>query len=990
MRKPAAYLMLLWWLPLLASLGFGQVAYQESGRGLYEGQDVSAVDLVANPHIDVEPLKSVITLHPGSKFSDKAAQASVAALKAGGKFTDVKLNVSPDVNGLQLMFVLEPAYYVGVVDFPGANKAFSYTRLMQVANLPEQDPFDKNQLPKSEEAMVKFLHSYGYFTAQVHAETQLDDENELANVIFHVELGKRAKVGEVEVEGSLLGEGSPEEERVRLLKSMQSWKARLSNALLKPGKPYGPGRISRAKALMKGALSKQQRLASTVTENPPVYHADTNRADVSFHVETGPEVDIRVTGAKLSVLPFLSTKRKKTLIPIYSEAAVDRDLVTEGENNLRDFFQQKGYFDAQVKTDFQKTPEKILLTYEIDKGKKHKVGSVTFRGNRHIDEDDLMEQLEIKRSHVWTHGSISQKLVQKSVKNLEARYHDAGFEQVKITPNVVDQELKIDVTFNIEEGPLTVVNDVQVQGNNSIPLEQLSPVHHLETRAGAPYSPRQVFNDRSRIAATYLDRGFLNSEVKAVVNRDSGDPQRVNVVYNVIERQEVRVKEVLYLGLGRTKRSLVEKTANLRVESPMSQGAMLKAESGLYDLGIFDWSSVGPQKPITSQTEEAAVVKVHEAKRNEITYGFGFEVSHRGATAPAGTVAVPGLPTIGIGNNQVAPSQSTYASPRGSVEFTRRNLRGLGETGQISVLASRLDQKLLATYADPHFRGSQWGSLASFSLERTTENPLYAATLGDLSFQVERVISRKTNTRLQLRYDFNKTYLTELLVPDLVLPQDRNVRLSTLSATLIRDTRDKPLDAHQGIYQTIDIGITPEVLGSSATFAKLFSQFAYYKPVHSLVFANSIRVGFAKAMAGSFVPTSQLFFSGGGTSLRGFPINTAGPQRLVPFCDVLTGTSGCVNVSVPVGGRQLFIFNSELRFPLGIMKNLGGVVFYDGGNVYSAINFRNFIDNYTNTVGFGLRYATPVGPIRIDIGRNLNPVPGISATQYFITLGQAF
>ena len=86
----------------------------------------------------------------------------------------------------------------------------------------------------------------------------------------------------------------------------------------------------------------------------------------------------------------------------------------------------------------------------------------------------------------------------------------------------------------------------------------------------------------------------------------------------------------------------------------------------------------------------------------------------------------------------------------------------------------------------------------------------------------------------------------------------------------------------------------------------------------------------------------------------------------------------------------MFILNSEVRFPLGIMKALGGVVFYDGGNVYSAINLRNFADNYTNTIGIGLRYATPIGPVRIDFGKNVNPIPGIKSTQYYITLGQAF
>jgi outer membrane protein insertion porin family len=232
--------------------------------------------------------------------------------------------------------------------------------------------------------------------------------------------------------------------------------------------------------------------------------------------------------------------------------------------------------------------------------------------------------------------------------------------------------------------------------------------------------------------------------------------------------------------------------------------------------------------------------------------------------------------------------------------------------------------------------------------------------------------------------------LSHLLVPELVLPQDRNVRLSTWSATLIRDTRDKPLDAHRGSFSTVNFGITPIAFGSSANFTKLFGQFAYYKPVHSLVIADSIRLGLAAPFSGSFVPTSQLFFSGGGTSLRGFPIDQAGPQRLVPFCNVLQGESGCVNVTVPVGGRQLFILNSEARFPLGITKALGGVVFYDGGNVYSAINFNNFVNNYTNTVGVGLRYATPIGPIRFDIGRNLNAPPGINPLQYYITIGQAF
>jgi outer membrane protein assembly factor BamA len=167
-------------------------------------------------------------------------------------------------------------------------------------------------------------------------------------------------------------------------------------------------------------------------------------------------------------------------------------------------------------------------------------------------------------------------------------------------------------------------------------------------------------------------------------------------------------------------------------------------------------------------------------------------------------------------------------------------------------------------------------------------------------------------------------------------------------------------------------------------------QASYYKPFGKTVWANRITLGLAEGFGGSAVPTSERFFSGGETTLRGFPINGAGPQRTVPACSNPAVPSTCVNLQVPVGGDQLFIFNSELRFPLRIKEGLGAAVFYDGGNVYGPISFSTFIRDYTNTVGVGLRYATPVGPIRFDIGRNLNPVKGVKATQFYITLGQAF
>jgi outer membrane protein insertion porin family len=237
-----------------------------------------------------------------------------------------------------------------------------------------------------------------------------------------------------------------------------------------------------------------------------------------------------------------------------------------------------------------------------------------------------------------------------------------------------------------------------------------------------------------------------------------------------------------------------------------------------------------------------------------------------------------------------------------------------------------------------------------------------------------------------LRYNYSQTGITDLVIPGLVPAEDMHVRLSTLSATFVRDTRDFQLDAHKGMYETFEADFNPSSLGSNFNFGRFLAQTAYYKKIpDNIIWANSVRLGFATAFSGH-VPLSQSFFTGGPSTLRGFPLNGAGPQRQIPVCSV-GQTGGCPLISVPEGGNQLLIVNSEFRIPVPLKQGLGVVPFYDGGNVFRTIGFHG---QYTNTVGLGFRYATPVGPVRIDFGYNLNAPPGVKPFQYFITIGQAF
>lgn len=969
-------ILIIFSIPLL-----GQVKEEPS----YEGQPVALVELASDPRIDVEKFRSAIQQTAGQPFSWEKIRASNEALKQTGRFSKVELRVKPGANGLELTFVLEPAFYIGLIEFPGAIKVFRYTRLLQVVNLPNEELYQKEKVTQAQSALLSFLQTNGFYQAAVDPQTALDSEHQLANIKFTVTLGKRARIGKVTITGAEAAENA------RLLHSVQNLRAALTRSALKPGKTFTLERQQAAMKVVKRTLSGQKYLANRVNLQPPVYHAEKNRVDLAINVTTGPKAEVQTTGGRFSILPFASARIKRKLIPIYDEGAIDRDLVLEGQRNLVSFFQQKGYFDVQVKTDFKRQADKISLTYVINKGTKHKMDDISFQGNQNLSDDELRPAMEIKQKHFLSRGKFSDKLLRQSVSGIEALYHNAGFEEVKVHPEVVDHDPEVDVTFQIEEGPQTVVANLELNGNNTLARGVLQPPKGFHLRPGGPFSPKKMADDRSYILAAYLDRGYLNAEVQSRMTRHQDDPHKIDVSYEIAEHQQVRVSEVVTLGEKVTRRSLITSTANMYPEMPLSQGRMLAGESELYNLGIFDWASVGPRRPVSDQSDEEALIKVHEAKRNTITYGVGLEIARRGGNVPSGTLAVPGLPTIGLGNGKVVPSEKTFVSPRGTIEFARRNIRGLAETGSISLLLARLDQRILATYTDPHFRGSQWRTLTSLSAERSTQNPLFASTLGSGSLQFERTLDHAKTTTAQFRYEFTHTSLSQILIPQVVLPQDRSVRLSTLSAAILHDTRDKPLDAHKGRYETLNLGITPRLLGSSASFARMLGQYAYYRPVHGMVWANSIRLGLAKAYNGSFVPTSERFFSGGGTTLRGFPIDGAGPQRAVTICTDPNNPKSCVgNIRVPIGGNQLFILNSELRIPLRIKEGLGLVAFYDGGNVYRNISLRQFVNDYTNTVGVGLRYSTPIGPVRFDVGRNLNPVTGLSATQFFVTLGQAF
>ena len=952
----------------------------------YEGQNVTTVELAGQPGLDYKEYEPLLAQKPGVPLSKERITATIRALEESKKYQAVDLELRPEAKGIRVLFVLEPAYYYGIYEFPGAvnrSPEFAYARLIQVSNYPPRGAYSQVDVQNAQNALETFFHRSGYFQAKVTPQVHLDRQHLLANISFNTQLGRRAKFGNVIITGTTPAETA------KLTGKLHSIMSRLKSSSVIRGKTFSAKHLQNAVTYLEDTLMSQGHLAGQVKLVGAAYDPETNRADVTFKVQTGPTVHVKVQGA------HLWSWTKRSLLPVYQQAGLDQELIQEGRQNLIAHFEQQGYFGVQVRTTVEKQGSTETIVYQIDKGRRHKVTDVDIVGNKAIGAEKLTPAIKVQEGHLFSHGNFSDKLVKQSVDGLKSIYEANGFSDVQITPRVATGPTgNVQVTFRVDEGPRNMVDALKIEGNDTVPRDELAP-GGLKVVAGQPYSQKMVNADRDNIMASYLKKGYLNADFRATITTVGKNSHLVDVVYHIDEGPRVDTSAIVLLGNHATIPATIDRVTDVSAGKPLREDKMLSSEDHLYNLGIFDWASVDPRRAITTQNREAALVKVHEARENTITYGFGFEVINRGGSVPSGTVAVPGLPPVGLPST-FKTYQKTFWGPRGTFEYRRLNFRGRAETLSFAALGSRLDQRVRFGYLDPHFRGTNWSSELSLTGEHDGRNPIFTSRLAGIGEQLQRPLNPDKTENLFLRYDFRETGLTNLLIPALVPAADLHIRLSTFSGTFVRDTRDSVLDATKGFYQTAELGFNATQLGSSVSFARFMGQAAYYRKIFGgIVFANSLKLGLEQPFSGSRVPLSEKFFTGGGSTLRGFPLNGAGPQRKIPACGNPADTSTCSFIQVPVGGNQLFIFNSELRVPIPyafplIGKNLGIALFYDGGNVYQNVGFRGFIENYTNSIGGGLRYKTPVGPVRIDIGHLVNGPPGIKSTQIFVTLGQAF
>jgi outer membrane protein assembly factor BamA len=589
---------------------------------------------------------------------------------------------------------------------------------------------------------------------------------------------------------------------------------------------------------------------------------------------------------------------------------------------------------------------------------------------------------------------------------MENMYRDNGFPSATVAAQIEDNYEKktgdLLIRFVVTEGIQTRVAGLRVQGNREFTEDELLRV--IASLSGEPYSDFNVATDRANILALYFNEGFPEATFESNAETVEGTPapaantspdakptdqktvpaaqNTVRLVYRIHEGPQVRVRRVMITGFDHTRLHVITREVQVKPNAPLREGQVVDSQRRLYNLGIFNRVTIAPQNPTGTDTDKDIVALVEEAKRYTIAYGGGFEVQRLASTTN---------PTGG----------EVQAAPRGIFEISKLNLTGRADSLSLKLRGSTLQGRALLGYSVPNtFGNSHFSFQATTYAEKTQNINTFTESRYEGSVQLTDQVSRRTT--ILYRYTFRKVLVSNLQIPTEEIPLFQQPTLvSQFGVSWVRDTRDNPADASKGWLNSADFGIADTYFGSSASFLRLLYQNSSYHPIkRRFSFARSFRIGILSPYRDTvsltfplptqtplpeLIPLPERFFAGGGTSLRGFALNQAGPR------DSITG--------FPVGGQAMLVFNQEFRFPLRLPhagSNLGGTIFYDGGNVYSKLsrvtlrwkppqpifdpanpkqclyNCTNELNYFSNTAGVGVRYATPVGPVRVDLGYQMN------------------
>ncbi len=952
----------------------------------YLGVPIAEIELPGVPGDETTHLLSATPLKIGEPLTRQDLHDAMQTLFATGRFADIQAEAERTTVGVRLRFLTVPNYFIGQVYVEGASTNPSANQLVTASRLVLGELAAGEKVDRALANLQRVLEDNGFHRSKITVSEQRNPEQYQIDLTFHVAPGPRALVGQITVEGEA-GYSKNELEEIGKFHT---------------GDPVISTRLTRALQRIRATYQKQDRLLAQVSAATRTYRLENNTVDYTFKIDRGPVVEIATEGFKVS------QGQLRRLVPIYEEGAVDDDLLNEGRRNLQNHLQTLGYFDATVNVSQHGVQDgkELRVIYTIDPGERHKLAEIHIAGNKLFDEDQIRAVMEEQPSgRLFSHGRYNELSLAADVRSIQDLYRASGFRQAEVTSKLLQNfqgdSALLAIEINIKEGPQTRVASVSIEGNYNVPTEQLSPT--LSTEEGQGFNEASLSDDRDTILEKYFDNGFTNATVDVTYVPDNSAPPdapRVGVVFTIHEGEQFFVNRVFLSGLHYTRPGVARREVQVQPGTPLSQQAMLESQRKLYNLGLFNEVNTAVQNPDGTEPRKNVLLTMRETKRYTFDYGIGFEFQ-------------TGQPSVGT--NQ--PLGQTGASPRVSFGVSRINLGGRHQTVSAKTNLSRLQQRGLISFEAPKLLNRDLNFSIRLLYDNTVDVSTFTSQRLEGTLQTVQVLKKDKLEGRELdsiayRFSYRRVQASNIQVSDNLVPLlSKPTRVGEPNFSYIRNRRDNDLETNHGSYTTVDGGVAASYFGSEADFSRMLIKNSTYYPFarnrHTglgFVFARSTSVGVENpfgstvllgpagtpAPGQTLIPLPERFFMGGGNSHRGFGLNQAGPR------DPFTG--------FPIGGSALFLNNLELRFPSITLPylhdNIGFTAFHDIGNVFSrpqdmlnslgrwhqpnpsacfvetGVNNKDSKCNYnylSHAIGLGVRYQTPIGPLRLDFGYNLNP-----------------
>jgi outer membrane protein insertion porin family len=689
---------------------------------------------------------------------------------------------------------------------------------------------------------------------------------------------------------------------------------------------------------------------------------------LTFQVVERPMIkEVKLDGNKK-----IDTDDLLAALKIRPHTLLDVEKIQRGIEDAKKLYDKKGYKDAAI-TFTTSEPEdgEVVLTLHVDEGKIVRVQNIIFEGNRAFSNRRLRALMQTKEESTllsWATGAgnLDQEVLKTDVERLTAYYYDNGYVNVKIDePEVERKDKGLDITIKIDEGEQYKVGTVKLGGDYQGKEQFLLP--GLEMKTGEVFRASNLRKDVLSLTEGYGNYGYAFVNVEPITDVEP-TKKLVDITYKIDKGPEVYFDRIEITGNTKTKDEVIRRELLVQ-EQQRFNGAELKASRArVQRLGLFQEVNMTTQR--SNQPDKIdLLVDIKEGQTGAFTAGAGFSTA----------------------------DQFLF-----NVRLSENNLFGTGDRVSINVDIGSLTRNILFDYTDPYtfnsyfttqFQGFNYKTeFTDFDREGTgfsiqTLYPFTALGVRRIPF----IGASLDEVRFGFQYKLEDTDITNL-TPGFIIPsvtEEAGKQLSSsVIPTLVRNTLNHPFDPTEGSIQNFSLQFAG--IGAGTNFLLAEGRTRFFYPFYrsptwgTFVFSTGGRAGWGigqEGRNGNDIPLFERYFPGGINSVRGFEARSLGPRE--PVFDIATGQ--IVDTS-PVGGSVQLINNNEIIFPIVESLGLRGVVFFDTGNAWTHDQGFDLSD-LRYSVGWGVRWLSPVGPLRVELGYPLDKKANEKSSVFAFSFG---